>query len=88
MFSDCSNLKWLNISSTVPLGNMEQYREELGIPDGCCVTCLGGDMSLPEKKTDPSEFKLDGEDGRENLLTYVEEPLETTEETPEDSEVP
>lgn len=54
-FSDCVNLEWLNISCEVPIGNMQEYRADLGICDTCSVICLNGDISFgANKSTDDS----------------------------------
>lgn len=58
VFIDCTNLKWINIRSTAPVGNMSSYRNDVCIPPSCGVTCLNGEVSLPNGETDPAAFKL------------------------------
>lgn len=60
VFADCVSLKWLNIQSTAPVGNMPQYRSDVGIPTSCGVTCLNGEISFPNGKANASSFKRDG----------------------------
>ena len=56
VFSDCINLKLLNLQSAIGAGNRDDVKVSMGIPAGCIVVCMDGEVEWGSHSRSDYEF--------------------------------